>query len=281
MGNPLLKIPLCAVALSCALTDGAEAGVLYSYPGSSLVSDNSAFPLPGLGLSRGAAATGVLYFKYIVTNPASNAATESYYAGLSFYDGGSEHLGVGNGWGPWAYSAFGPNGNVDFNSATSEPGEVYQHVRATDVTTIVIRVNFKSGADDDITVWLDPDFNLAENEQNPALVTNFTANADFDTICLREGGENRNGWSFSDIVIAENATDPGFSRSPDRSSRGTSSARKASRIPTGRWPDAVAASTGTTTIPRRTTPSSVTPEPARTWMRSSVPRWQLEPRRSR
>jgi hypothetical protein len=100
MDNPLLKIPLCAVALSCALPDGAEAGVLYSCPGPSLVSDNNAFPLPGLSLSRGPAATGVLYFKYTVTNPASNAATESYYAGMSFYEGGNEHLGVGNGWNP-------------------------------------------------------------------------------------------------------------------------------------------------------------------------------------
>jgi hypothetical protein len=87
-------------------------------------------------------------------------------------------------------------------------------VRSTDVTTFVLRVNFKSGADDNITVWLNPDPNLAENAQNPALVTSFTANADFDTIYLREGGDNGAGWTFSNIVIAENSKDPGFFAEP-------------------------------------------------------------------
>jgi hypothetical protein len=57
---------------------------------------------------------------------------------------------------------------VDLNSAMPEPGETYQLVRSTDVTTIVFRVNFNSGADDTITVWLNPDPNLAENAQNPS-----------------------------------------------------------------------------------------------------------------
>jgi len=192
----------------------AQAGVLYTTPGPYLVSENNAFPLPGFNLSRGPTATGALYFKYTVTNPASNKDTENYYAGMSFYEGGNEHLGIGNGWNPWAYSAFGPIGNLDLNSANPEPGEVYQLVRSTDTTTIVFRVNFNSGADDNITAWLNPDFNLAENAQNPARVTSFTANADFDTIYLREGGNNGAGWTFSNIVIAENPTDPGFFAEP-------------------------------------------------------------------
>ena len=195
------------------LASYARADVLYTFAGPQLISDNNAFPLPGLSLSRGATATGTLYFKYTVTNPASNNTTEPYYAGMSFYDLGNEHLGVGNGWDPYAYSAFSgglPGGNLDLKSATPEPNATYQEVRATDDTTIVIRVDFNSGANDNITVWLDPDFDLTEAAQDPALTTTFTANADFDTIYLREGGNAGDGWTFSDIAIAENATDAGF-----------------------------------------------------------------------
>jgi hypothetical protein len=204
------RLPLSAVVLFCALPALADAEVIYIHPGPELVSDNNAFPLPGLSLSRGATATGTLYFKFTVTRPASNQDTENYYAGLSFYDQGNEHLGIGNGWTPDAYSAFGSNGDRNLNSATPEPGQTYQRVRATDTTTFIIRVNFNSGADDNITVWLNPNLALSEAAQEPALTTTFTANADFDTIHLREGGNNGAGWTFSDIAIAENPTDAGF-----------------------------------------------------------------------
>jgi hypothetical protein len=212
-----LKTPLSAAFLLCALHGLADANVLYTSAGPHLVSDNNAFALPGLSLSRGATATGTLYFKYTVTNPASNKDTENYYAGMSFYDGGAENLGVGNGWNPYAYSAFSgglPGGNLDLKSATPEPGNTYQEVRSTDITTIVVRVDFNSGADDNITVWLNPDLNLSEPAQNPALTTTFTANANFDAIYLREGGNNGSGWTFSNIAIAENATDAGFFAAP-------------------------------------------------------------------
>ena len=190
----------------------SNAAVLYTMAGPQLVSDNNTFALPGLSLSRDSSATGTLYFKYTVTNPGSNNTTEQYYAGMSFYDGGAEHVGIGNGWNPWAYSAFGgglPGGNLDLKSGTPDPGVTYQQVRSTDVTTFVIRVDFNSGANDNITVWLNPNLSLTEAAQNPALTTTFTADANFDTIYLREGG-NGSGWTFSDFAIAEYATDAGF-----------------------------------------------------------------------
>ena len=188
----------------------AHAGVLYSLAGPQLVDETWNFAPPGLSLSRGATATGTLYFKYTITSPASNIANESYYAGMSFFDGTNEHLGIGNGWGAWAYSAFNTaTGDTDLKSTTPEPGQPYQLVRATDTTTIVIRVDFNSGANDNVTVWFNPNFALSEAAQNPALTTTFTANADFDTIYLREGGGGA-GWEFSNFVIAENATDLGF-----------------------------------------------------------------------
>ncbi|MCB1132935.1 MAG: autotransporter-associated beta strand repeat-containing protein, partial [Verrucomicrobiae bacterium] len=180
-----------------------------------LVNDNNAFPLPGLSLSRDSSATGTLYFKYTVTNPASNRDTENYFAGMQLYEGGNERIGVGNGWSPYAYSCFGST-NLDLNSATPEPGNTYQEVRSTDVTTIVMRVDFNSGANDAVTVWLNPNLTVTEAEQDPTLTTTFSVNATFDNINLRESdnGNNALGWTFSDIAIAENATDAGFFAAP-------------------------------------------------------------------
>jgi len=206
------KNPFLAILLAGASMGAAQAGVLYTLAGPQTVDETWNFAPPGLSLSRGATATGTLYFKYTVTNPASNNTTENYYAGMSFFDGGNENLGVGNGWNPWAYSAFSgglPGGNLDLRSATPDPGQTYQQVRSTDVTTIVIRVDFNSGANDNVTVWLNPNLSLTEAAQNPALTTTFTANANFDTIYLREGGGG-GGWTYSDFAIAENATDAGF-----------------------------------------------------------------------
>ena len=204
------------VAASIALAASAQAGVLYTFTGPQTVDEVWNFAPPGLSLSRDPSATGTLYFKYTVTNPASNNTTESYYAGMSFFYQGGENLGVGNGWVPWAYSAFSgglPGGNLDLKSANPDPNVTYQQVRSTDVTTFVVRVGFNSGGNDNITVWLNPDFNLTEAQQDPALTTNFTANASFDAIYLREGGGGA-GWTYSDFVIAENATDPGFFAEP-------------------------------------------------------------------
>lgn len=216
--NPILVSLLFGIPFGIAKAD-----VLYTFAGPQLVNDTWNFAPPGLSLSRDASASGTLYFKYTVTNPASNRDTENYYAGMSFFEGGAERLGVGNGWGAWAYSCFGPGVNVDLKSATPEAGDIYQHVRSTDTTTIVIRVNFNSGANDNITVWLNPNLALTEAEQNPALTTTFTTNANFDTIYLREGddgtgADNPAGWTFSDFAIAENSSDAGFFAAPLTSS---------------------------------------------------------------
>lgn len=197
----------------------SHAAVLYTMPGSVTVNETWNYAPPGLSLSRGPSASGTLYFQYTVGSPASNNTTESYYAGMSFFYQGGENLGVGNGWDPWAYSAFSgglPGGNLDLNSANPEPGQTYQQVRSTDTTTIVIRVDFNSFANDNITVWLNPNLSLTEAAQNPSLTTSFSANATFDTIYLREGGGG-GGWTYTSFSIAENATDTGFFAVPEPS----------------------------------------------------------------
>lgn len=190
---------------TCALSNAA---VLYSYAGQLVNEANVS--LPGLGVSRDGSATGTLYFKYTVTTPASNNTTENYFAAMQFYESGVERLGIGNGWDPYAYSAYNTTvGNLDLKSATPEPSTTYQEVRSTDMTTIVFRVDFVSGGNDNITAWLNPNLGLTEAAQSSSLTTNFFANATFNDILLREGGGG-GGWSFSAIAIAENSTDTGF-----------------------------------------------------------------------
>jgi hypothetical protein len=123
---------------------------------------------------------------------------------------------VGNGWGAWAYSAFG-TGNTDLNNpdpATS-PYSI-KLVESTDITTFVFRVDFNSLANDDVTVWLNPNLSLTEAEQSASLTTSFNADATFTNIFLREGGGG-DGWTFSNIAIAENSTDTGFFAVPEPS----------------------------------------------------------------
>lgn len=199
----LIHKPLLAGLLLGASGTLSNAAVLYHMSGPVTVNETWNYTPPGLSLSRGEAATGTLYFRYTVGNPASNYTTESYYAGMSFFDGAAEHLGVGNGWDPWAYSAFNTSvGNLDLNSANPEPGQTYQQVRSTDMTTIVLRVDFNSFANDNVTVWLNPNLGLTEGAQSSSLTTSFSADANFDRIYLREGGGG-DGWTYSNFAIAE------------------------------------------------------------------------------
>lgn len=197
-----IQKPLLAGMLLVATCTFSHAAVLYTMTVPVTVNETWNYAPPGLNLNRGASATGTLYFRYTVTT-ASNRDTEGYYAGMSFFDQGVEHLGVGNGWDPWAYSAFNTTvGNFDLKSANPEPGDTYQHVRSTDTTTIVLRVDFNSFANDNITVWLNPNLSETEGGQSSALTTYFSADANFDTIYLREGGGG-DGWTFSNFAIAE------------------------------------------------------------------------------
>lgn len=207
---------LCATALLTSLQSLTLAGVLYTNAGPELVNETSV-TLPA-GLTRTGTAADTLYFKFTVTNPASNSSNENYFAGLQLWEGGAERLGLGNAWDPYAYSVFNTSsGNKDLNSANPEAGQTYQLVRSADIATFVVRVDFVNGANDNVTVWLNPNLSLSESAQNALIVTSFTANATFDNIRLREGGGG-SGWSFSNIAIAENSTDAGFFAPPTTTS---------------------------------------------------------------
>ena len=199
---------------------GAASGravVLWSDLGATLAHDTGqGSDILGGAVQRDHRAKDTLYFKFHV-DPLSDVGTEEYLAAFQLYEGDKPRLAVGNSLKAWAYSAFnagqtGPSNNVagDFDLNSSRPespsaGVFFSYElphRGYD-RTIVFKVEYVPGADDKVTVWLNPDLAPGANEasQPATLTTHFTANASFNQIRLRhEGGGG--GWTFSDMAIA-------------------------------------------------------------------------------
>ena len=74
--------------------------------------------------------------------------------------------------------------------------------------TIVFKVQYVPGEDDQITVWLNPHLRRGATEENQPeqLTTRFKAVATFDEIHLVHGGGG-NGWRFSDMAMATSFDD--------------------------------------------------------------------------
>ncbi len=195
---------------------------LWSYPGSVLAHET------GLGtnilnapVKRDDTSSGTLYFKFHV-DPLSDFGMEEYLAAFQLFENDTERLAVGNSAKAWAYSAFntaetgGHNqvaGDVDLSSSRPEEYhegdmQTYELPRRGVQCTIVFKVEFIPGADDRVTVWMNP--NLAhgatEDGQLASLTTRFRANASFNQIRLRHAGLGP-GWEFSNMAIATSFND--------------------------------------------------------------------------
>jgi signal transduction histidine kinase len=172
-------------------------------------------------VKRDDTSSDTLYFKFHV-DPLSDVSTEEYYAGMQFFEGTENRVGIGNAPAAWAYSAFytsetGPSNTTtgDFDLRSSQPElagsegfREYELPRRGNERTIVFRIQYIPGEDDRVTVWLSP--NLArgatENNQLTNLTTTFRANGSFNEIHLRHVGGG-NGWVFSDMAIATSFQD--------------------------------------------------------------------------
>jgi signal transduction histidine kinase len=200
----------------------SPAAVLWENPGPVLAHENG----EGIDILHGSVkrdntASDSLYFEFHV-NPLSDASMEPYSAGFQLFEGNTERLGVGNSLQAWAYSAFKTEetgkdnqvpGDMDLHSASPESYEPdrflsYELPRRGIERTIIFKVQFMPGADDLVTVWMNP--NLApgatEDNQLTNLVTTFKANASFDQIRLRHHG-NGDGWVFSNMAVATTFND--------------------------------------------------------------------------
>ncbi len=213
-----------------------RAAILWSDPGPTLVHENGeGSDLLNGALKRDDSYGDTLYFKLHV-DPLSDASTEEYLAAFELYEASAERLGVGNALKAWAYSAFkivaDESGNfadyIDLHSSRPEPsrpGSFYSYElphRGIE-STIVFKVQYIAGGDDQVTVWLNPDLGpgATEASQQASLITHFSANASFDELHLRHNGGG-SGWIFSDLQIAtafEDFTTP-TSATPEGAARG-------------------------------------------------------------
>ena len=191
-----------------------------------LCNTNQVLPIP-LSALPGAINTSksTLFFRFTV-DPLSDVYTETtgkYEAGLIFSDKGVPHLGIGNAWDAWGYSVFHAaqkgfgnqdKGEFDLNSEIHEftGRSFFESPRFEVKRTIVIRVQFIPGEDDQITVWLQPNLRAGSDElrMTPDQTTTFRANASFDQILLSHRGAG-NGWRIGNLEIAtkfEDLTNP-------------------------------------------------------------------------
>ncbi len=217
--------PAIILALTFLLgifSPAALATVLWSDSGKVLVHVNGAGTdvLDG-AVRRGAAASDTLYFKFHI-DPLSDVGTEEYLAGWQFFAGDAEHFGVGNSLKAYGYSAFhtaeqGTNnnvfGDVDLRSASPEafePGKTvsYELPRRGQARTIIFKVQYVPGGEDNVTVWMNPDLTPGATEENQPekLTTHFKADGKFNAVHLRHNG-NGGGWYFSDLEIATSFND--------------------------------------------------------------------------
>ena len=200
----------------------ARADVLWSDRDGRLVHHTGdGYDILGGAVKRNGTASDALYFKFHI-DPLSDVATEDYYAAFQLFEGDQYRLAVGNAPEAWGYSAFftsetGPSnrvaGEFDLQSAQPEPAGLglfkpYELPRHDHERTIIFKVQYVPGEDDLITVWLSPNLALGATDKNQReiLTTRFKANASFNQIRLRHGG-NGNGWIFSDMAIATSFSD--------------------------------------------------------------------------
>jgi ligand-binding sensor domain-containing protein/signal transduction histidine kinase len=210
------------VAAFAGWAASANAVVLWSDLGATLVHETGAgSDILGGALKRDDSSTDTLYFKFHV-DPLSDVGTEEYFAGFQLYEGDAERLGVGNSLKAYAYSAFNTATNGEFNKVfgdvdlrssrpeSSGPGVFlpYEFPHRGIERTLVFKVQYVAGGDDQVTVWLNPDLapGATEAGQAESLTTTFSANASFDAVHLRHGGGG-GGWTFSDMGIATSFSD--------------------------------------------------------------------------
>jgi hypothetical protein len=123
------------------------------------------------------------------------------FGGLHFYSGNTEVLLVGNNW-------LSTNWSLDDITAPDYDLTPVTPIVLGEWHTLLVKIQFVPNADDNVSVWLDPDFSKSEGSQPNAPVT-FSADTSFDSIHLR-CGEGSSVAEFTNIVLGATAPDVGF-----------------------------------------------------------------------
>jgi len=126
------------------------------------------------------------------------------YGGLHFMAGNTQKLIVGNGWTSLNWSGDAAGNQFDLNIF----GSTYP-VYLGEWHTLVIRTEYIPNGNDNVTICFDPDFTQTWDNQNPANITQLSADASFDNIRLRCGNGTASA-TWTNIVLAPTAVGVGF-----------------------------------------------------------------------
>ena len=213
--------------LSGLMCSSAMGEILWRDPGWHRVQHtNQVLPIRGARCTpQDDTSSRTLYLRFTVI-PLSDGLSDRaahYEAGWIFQEKGQDRLGLGNAWNAWAYGAFHaiqPDtvnhapGEVDFRSDLNDATEAhpYEIPRNGVERTVVARIQYIPGEDDQITVWMQPDLRPTSREEDlpESLTTCFRADASFDQVVLghRGGGS---GWRMGNLAVAtryEDLTEP-------------------------------------------------------------------------
>ena len=132
------------------------------------------FGLAGLtSSSKIGGAAGTLYYSFLYQK---NATISNQWGGLELYNGGTEILGIPTrSANPNTFSWFGrSNGDLKNNLGT---GSTF--TQDGNVHLFVVKIVFNGSGSDQVTIWMDPNLNNAENSQNSSTTYYATTSGDF------------------------------------------------------------------------------------------------------
>ncbi|MBN2163158.1 MAG: hypothetical protein JXR25_02710 [Pontiellaceae bacterium] len=154
----------------------------------------------------GDASTNTLYSRFTMKFDDVNGETGGggAYGGMHFYRGGKEIMLIGNGW-------VSTNWSIDVENTIVTNLTPAVPVVLGEWHTMVSKIEFVDGTNDNVTIWLDPDFSLPEDDAvNAGKAFSFSHNVSFDSVHLR-CGDGTAASEFTNIVMAATAEGVGFS----------------------------------------------------------------------
>ncbi len=192
------------------LTAAAETlsyGLLQTTPGKAVTSGDGGNGgrmepdmLPGGGLHAaglvddvsgdigGGNVSGTLYLSFLARAVSTDRGSE--YAGLQLWRDDAEGLLVGNSWGSSRYS-LAAGGFTETELSGSGTVDTNAHF-------FVLKLDYLAAANDNVTIFFDPDLSLAEGGQAAGIQTLVSGNASFDFINLRSGNAPH-PWEYDEI----------------------------------------------------------------------------------
>jgi len=188
---------------------GGEMPMTLSVPGFD-VNQQVSFGIPLAGISRDDTASDSLYFRF-TANPTSigDGGYTDAFAGLQLWQARQEGIGIGNRFGSPTWSYFGANNaseqptSGDLNSSHPNPASPFELISENTPRTFLMRVDYKPGQDDVITVWMQPE-DVFDDAQSTFATTTFIADASFDEMRVRAGSHADAAiWEFSDIHVSK------------------------------------------------------------------------------